>query len=149
MGWPLKAPSRLPFCVILVVKQPAWTPELPWHLPASLHLMRHSQCSRHFATGFQIAVMQLCRTAPTSQVCFANQWSWSCLQHCGPQHQMQCAMHEQQTCMRGQMTAAGCKQAPRMGSTCGWLSSLNPSSQCCNTAGEWYLAEGHNLTATG
>lgn len=27
-----------------------------------------------------------------------------------------------QTCMRGQMMAAGCKQAPRMGNTCGWLS---------------------------
>ena len=84
-----------------------------------LALAWHSQCSRHFARDSQIAVMQLCRTVLTAQVYCANKWSWSCLQHCGPQHQMQRTMHEHQTCMRGQMMAAGCKQAPRMGSTCG------------------------------
>ena len=86
---------------------------------AALPLAWHSQCSRHFARDSQIAVMQLCRTVLTAQVYCANKWSWSCLQHCGPQHQMQRTMHEHQTCMRGQMMAAGCKQAPRMGSTCG------------------------------
>ncbi len=89
---PLQAARGPPLACGLASQSPIQTPILQHSccqkicLEPSAALPRacHSQCSRHFATGFQIAVIQLCRTILIAQVGCANKCSWSCLQTCGP-----------------------------------------------------------------